>query len=130
MLNNLHYNCETVLNALKIIFEASLATWCSQGAAFLPYNDCLQVAGGLQLARVVVHGRMLVYAGSHKLMGKSDVKFLQGGFSGWTSSKLQTKMSNTVSAVEILAPVFGTVRKAASPSNGSRVSIFADMLLA
>lgn len=46
---------------------------------------------------------------------------MQGGFSGWTSSKLQTKMSNTVSAVEILAPVFGTVKKAASSSNGNRV---------
>ena len=45
----------------------------------------------------------------------------QGGFSGWTSSKLQTKMSNTVSAVEILAPVFGTVRKAATTGNGNRV---------
>lgn len=60
----------------------------------------------------------------------NDVRILQGGFSGWTSSKLQTKMSNTVSAVEILAPVFGTVRKAASPSNGSRVSNLADKYLA
>lgn len=52
--------------------------------------------------------------------GFKRVRVIQGGFSGWTSSKLQTKMSNTVSAVEILAPVFGTVKKAATSSNGSR----------
>ncbi|KAA6421320.1 MAG: calcium sensing receptor [Trebouxia sp. A1-2] len=52
--------------------------------------------------------------------GFRKIRVIQGGFSGWTSSKLQTKMSNTVSAVEILAPVFGTVKKAASSSNGNR----------
>ncbi|KAL3132062.1 hypothetical protein ABBQ32_008676 [Trebouxia sp. C0010 RCD-2024] len=52
--------------------------------------------------------------------GFKKIRVVQGGFSGWTSSKLQTKMSNTVSAVEILAPVFGTVRKAATTGNGNR----------
>ncbi len=46
---------------------------------------------------------------------------MHGRFSGWASSKLQTKMINTVSMVELLAPVFGTVKKAASSSNGNRV---------
>lgn len=45
--------------------------------------------------------------------GFKRVRVVQGGFSGWTSSKLKTKMSNSVSAVEILAPVFGTVRRGA-----------------
>ena len=48
------------------------------------------------------------------------IHVMQGGYSGWTSSKLQTKLSNTVSAVEILAPVFGTQKKA--PSGNGRVS--------
>ena len=49
------------------------------------------------------------------LLCTSDTRMvcIQGGFSGWTSSKLKTKMSNSVSAVEILAPVFGTVRRGA-----------------
>ncbi|DBA67880.1 hypothetical protein WJX79_004261 [Trebouxia sp. C0005] len=53
--------------------------------------------------------------------GFRKIRVIQGGFSGWTSSKLQTKMSNTVSAVKILAPVFGTVKKAASSSNGNSI---------
>lgn len=42
--------------------------------------------------------------------GFKRVRVVQNGFSGWTSSKLKTRMSNSVSAVEILAPVFGTQR--------------------
>lgn len=56
--------------------------------------------------------------------GFRKTRVIQGGFSGWTSSKLQTKLSNTVSAVEILAPVFGTqksTQKKAS-SNGRQTT--------
>ncbi|KAK9820460.1 hypothetical protein WJX72_010595 [[Myrmecia] bisecta] len=44
--------------------------------------------------------------------GFKKVYVIANGFSGWTSSKLQTKMSSSVSSVEVLAPVFGTMRAA------------------
>lgn len=37
-----------------------------------------------------------------------QVFVIQGGFSGWTSSKLQTRYTSSVSAAEVLAPLFGT----------------------
>eukprot|EP00891_Asterochloris_glomerata_P003777 jgi/Astpho2/3777/Aster-08335 len=40
--------------------------------------------------------------------GFSKVFVIQGGFSGWTSSKLQTRYTSSVSAAEVLAPLFGT----------------------
>jgi rhodanese-related sulfurtransferase len=49
--------------------------------------------------------------------GFRKVFVVQNGFSGWTSSKLQTKYSSTVATPEILAPVVGTVRSALGGGN-------------
>ena len=51
----------------------------------------------------------------------NSAALLQGGFGGWTGSKLKTRLSNSVSAVEVLAPVFGTVRRAAGADGTTRV---------
>ncbi|KAK9909244.1 hypothetical protein WJX75_009385 [Coccomyxa subellipsoidea] len=42
--------------------------------------------------------------------GFKKVFVVSNGFSGWTSSKLQTKFSSSVSSVEVLSPIFGTQR--------------------
>jgi len=50
--------------------------------------------------------------------GYKKVFVISGGFNGWTSSKLQTRGSSSVSSVEILGPIFGT--RSSSSTRSSR----------
>ena len=50
--------------------------------------------------------------------GFRRVFVISGGFQGWTGSKLQTRLSSSVSPIEILSPgnIFGTQRMATQRS--------------
>ncbi|KAK9846572.1 hypothetical protein WJX81_006817 [Elliptochloris bilobata] len=54
--------------------------------------------------------------------GFKKVFVVQGGFSGWTAAKLQTKLSSSVSSVEVLSPssLFGTMRQSANGKTSRR----------
>ena len=51
--------------------------------------------------------------------GFRKVFVVNGGFQGWTGSKLQTRLSTSVSAIEVLSPgnLFGTQRMANTQRN-------------
>lgn len=45
-------------------------------------------------------------------LGFRKALVISGGFNGWSAAKLRTKASSTVSRVEVLPPVFGSVSRA------------------
>ena len=50
---------------------------------------------------------------------------INGGFQGWTGSKLQTRLSSSVSAIEVLSPgnFFGTQRTSNNTQKSTQVGL-------